>query len=108
MRKSENNRTKKGISILGVLVFGVVILLVLSYFNISIRAVVESPAGQENVNYVSRTGKNLWDNYLEKPVSYLWNDIWLNLFWKPFIYNMERIRDDKPTDLEESAPTVNL
>lgn len=101
MRK--NFGAQKGISILGVLVLGALLLLVLSYFNISIKAVVESPTGQENVNYVTRGIQNFWKNYLEKPVSYLWNDVWKNIFWKSFVSNMERIRNGQPTDFDKAG-----
>lgn len=83
MKKFGNK--KGGISILGVLVLGIIIVLVLSYFHISIKAIVESPAGQENINYVGGGAKSLWNDYLAKPASYLWNDVWLPVFWRPFI-----------------------
>ena len=106
MRKSDNKQI--GISILGILFLTVVIILVLSYFNISIKTVVESPTGQENINYVGGGTRNLWTTYLAEPASYLWNDIWVNIFWKSFISNMERIRDGEPTDFENAAPKYNL
>jgi hypothetical protein len=81
---------------------------VLSYFHISIKAVVESPTGQENINYVRVTSKNLWNDYLAQPASYLWNDVWINIFWKGFISNMERIRDGKPTDLDKAANNLKI
>lgn len=108
-----NNSMKKnilqnrGISILGFLVLGFILVLVLSYYNISIRSVVESPTGQDNINYVQDTSKSVWDKYLKSPVSYLWNDVWINLFWKSFISNLERIRDGQPTDLDLAAPRLN-
>lgn len=103
----QNNKLKKGISIIGILFLGFIIILVLSYFKISVRSVVESPAGQDNINYVGGGTKNLWDEYLKKPASYIWNDVFINIFWASFISNMERIRDGKPTDYELAAPSVN-
>lgn len=104
------NKTRKngGISILGILFLTVILILVLSYFNISLKAVVENPNTQNNINYVGGTGKSLWNDYLKKPVSYLWNDVFVKIFWASFISNMERIRDGQPTDFEKMAPTVNL
>ena len=104
----KNFNKKGGISILGVLVLGVVIILVLSYFHVSIKAVVESPAGQENINYVGGGAKSLWTAYLAEPVSYLWNDVWINIFWKGFISNMERIRDGKPTDFDNASNNLKV
>lgn len=104
--KNLNNK-KRGISIIGILLLGFVLILVLSYFKINIKSVVESPEAQENINYVGGGTRNLWNDYLKKPVSYLWNDIFIDIFWKSFVNNMERIRDGKPTDYELSAPVFN-
>ena len=69
---------------------------------------MESPTGQENINYVGGGTKNLWTTYLEQPVAYLWNDVWVNIFWKGFISNMERIRDGKPTDFDNAANNLKI
>jgi len=102
------NGKQKGISILGILFFGFILILVLSYFNISIKAVVESPSGQENINYIGGEAKSFWTKYLAEPASYLWNDVWINIFWKGFISNMERIRDGKPTDFDKAAENLEI
>lgn len=103
-----NIKKQRGISILGILFFGFIIILILSYFNISLRRVVESPTGQENINYVTGTSKNFWEKYLKEPAHYLWKDVWIDIFWKGFISNMERIRDGKPTDLDQAVPGINF
>ena len=92
---------------MGVLLFGVVIILVLSYFDISIKAVVESPAGQENIEYITGGSKSLWTEYLEEPATRLWNG-WLNLFWRPFIDNMGRIKNGLPTDFDNAAENLQI
>ncbi|MFA6585715.1 MAG: hypothetical protein WCS86_00960 [Candidatus Paceibacterota bacterium] len=107
MKKFISCDKKKGISIIGILLLGVVLIFVLSYFKISVRSVVESPEAQDNITYVGGGTRNLWNDYLQKPASYLWNDVFVNIFWKSFINNMERIRDGKPTDYESAAPTFN-
>jgi hypothetical protein len=104
----KNSKKQNGISILGVLVFGVIIILVLSYFNVSIKSVVDSPTGQENVNYVKTTGQIIWDKYLAEPAHYLWQDVWVNIFWNGFISNMEKIRDGKPTDIDNAANNLKI
>jgi hypothetical protein len=106
MEKLTNKQ--KGMSILGILVLAVVIILVLSYFGISIKSVVESPTGQENINYVGGASKSLWTTYLAEPAAYLWNDVWIKIFWKGFISNMERIRDNKPTDFDSAANNLKI
>jgi len=101
------NETRRGISIIGVLLLGFILILVLSYFKISVRSVVESPEAQENIEYIGGGTRNLWNDYLKEPASYLWNDIFINIFWESFVNNMERIRDGKPTDYELAAPSVD-
>jgi len=100
--------TQRGLSILGIIILGVIIILVLSFFRISIKSVVESPAGQENINYVQGGTKSLWTTYLAEPAAYLWNDVWINIFWKSFISNMERIRNGKPTDFDNAANNLKI
>ena len=97
-----------GISILGLLILGIIAVLILSYYKISIKEVVESPTGQSNINYVTDNTKTFWDKYLKDPATYLWNDIFIKIFWASFINNMERIRDGKPTDYEKFAPVIPL
>jgi len=104
----KKNKNQKGISLIGILILGFILILVLSYFKISIKSVVESPEAQENIQYVSGTSKNLWDEYLKEPVTYLWEDVFKDIFWASFINNMERIRDGQPTTLEESMTTVDF
>ena len=59
-------------SILGVIVFAVIVIMVLSYFKISIKSLVESPSGQENINFVREGVVNFWDDYLKGPVENFW------------------------------------
>lgn len=105
---SKINKTKGGISILGILILCFIGILVLSYFKISIKSVVESPEAQDNISYVGGGTRNLWNDYLKEPAEYVWNDIFVNIFWKSFVNNMERIRDGQPTDYENAAPSFNL
>ena len=99
---------KGGISILGILLLCVIAVLILSFSNTNIRSTVESPQSQDNLHYVGGGVRNLWNDYLKKPADYLWNEIWVKIFWASFVSNMEDIRDKKPTDFEKNAPTYNL
>ncbi len=97
-----------GISILGMLILTVFIIITLSYFKIDIRSSIENEQTKSNFSYVGGAAKNVWDKYLQKPTTYIWNNIVINLFWKSFISNMERIRDGKSTDFELMAPNMTL
>jgi hypothetical protein len=106
MIKNENK--KRGVvSILEMMIIAIIIIFALSYFNISIKSVVESPTAQDNINYVGGASKTLWQKYLKDPAYYLWHDVWVNIFWQGFILNMERIRDGQPTDTQNFAPTFD-
>jgi hypothetical protein len=59
----KNFNKTKGMSIIGAIIFGLIIVLLLSYFNISIKGIVESPTGQENITYVREAINNFWNNY---------------------------------------------
>jgi len=104
----KNLNTNRGISLLKIIILVFVAILILGYFGISLRKTVESPTTQDNLHYVGGGTKSVWDRYLKDPVHYIWQDVWVNIFWRSFISNMERIRDGKPTDFEKAAPTPNF
>lgn len=103
----KNNKTNRGMSIIGVLLLGLIIILALSYFGVNVKGIVESPAAQDNLHYVGGIVQNFWNKYLRDPAVFLWKDVWLEIFWKPFLSNMGKIRNSEPTDLQRSSPTVN-
>jgi hypothetical protein len=106
INSNKKNKNNIGLSILGLVVVLAIGLLVLSYFKISVRSVVESPTGQDNIGYVKGTSQSVWQRYLAKPAHYLWQDVWIDIFWKSFILNMQRIRDGEPTDITNAAPIL--
>ncbi len=107
--RMKNLRNKnKGLSVIGILLLIAVAILVLSYFNISIKGVVESPTGKENIHYVKGTTQTFWNKYIAGPAHYLWQDVWVNIFWRSFINNMERIRDGKPTDIDNAGKNLGV
>ncbi|MFA5750711.1 MAG: hypothetical protein WCX79_04500 [Candidatus Paceibacterota bacterium] len=101
-----NLKSLSGFSIIKILIWGIIIILVLSYFKINIRGVVESPEAQENIEYVKEGGKTIWEEYLQEPAKYIWNNIFIELLWNAFVENLERVRDGKPTEIEEAAPIL--
>jgi len=108
MKNFYKTKKKGGISLIGILVLGFILILVLSYYKISIKSVIESPEAQSNIQYVGGKSRNLWDDYLKKPANYFWNKVVVDLLWKSFSNNMERIRDGKSTDLENTVSNINI
>jgi len=102
--KNLNNK-KGGISILGILFLGFILIIVLSYFNVNIKAIVESPKAKENFGYVGSAGRSLWNDYLKKPFSNVVGSDTVQYFWNSFLKNMKNIQDGKPTDFQKVAPT---
>ena len=62
----------------------VIALLILSYFGYNLRSIATSPTAQDNFSYVGEVVSNVWNNWLETPVTYLWN-IFVNYIWTPAI-----------------------
>ena len=104
----KNFSKRAGISILGLLVLGFIAILVLSYFGVNIKSVVNSPTGQENLNYVGGGAETVWTKYFAGPAEYLWKDVWVNIFWQSFIDNMKRIRDGQPTNIDNAANNLKV
>ena len=75
-----------GISILSVLILGIIVILVLGYFHIGLKVVVENGDAQGKIHYhyldLGKVGENLWNNYLKQPASRLWNEVFVNFFGK--------------------------
>lgn len=76
-------QTNKGL--IRTIVIVVIALLVLSYFGFNLRELVDSPNTQENFDTAVSFIVDIWNNYLKKPVLYVWNDIFLKLIWNPAI-----------------------
>ena len=86
----------------------IALILILSFLGIDIQSVVESPQAQKNIAYVVDLGKLVWNKYLEQPILYFWQNIFIDLLWESFVVNMEHIKQGEPTDLQSMAPFVPI
>ena len=102
------NRQPRNKGFLKIILIVMIAIFVLGYFNIDLKKEVEKPINQQNAAYVQDVSETVWTKYLEKPVKYFWNNIFINLLWKTFVSNFERMRDGKPTDFELNAPYINM
>ncbi|MCX6712610.1 MAG: hypothetical protein NTY66_00165 [Candidatus Vogelbacteria bacterium] len=64
----------------------IVVILILSYFGVNLRGIVNSPAGQDNMSFVRETGLkiwhfclDIWNQYLRGPVTQVWQFIRISL-----------------------------
>ena len=100
------NRIPRNRGLIGWIVIIVVVLLILSYYGFSLRTLVQSPTTQDNFGYVATTSVSVWDKYLKQPANYLWNDVFINLIWDPGIRNLKDMKNNQPTDIQSSSPTL--
>ena len=84
----------------------IVIILILGYFDISVRSIVEKESVRDNFSYVWNHLKSFWYKYLAGPADYFWNDFVVDLLWESFIENLERIKGGQDTTLMEASPWV--
>lgn len=106
MKNLENK--KGGMSILGIIILAVLLILVLSFFNVSLKAVVESPKAQDNFSYVGSSGRSLWNDYLKKPIKDVLDYAGVKYIWSSFVSNMQQIQEGKPTDFQKLAPNADF
>jgi len=84
----------------------VIALLVLSYFGLNLRNIVNSPTGKDNFGYVKSLIVNTWNGYLKKPADYLYNKIFIPLIWEPAVENLTRIKNGQPDTIRSNSPIL--
>ncbi len=75
-------------------------IIVLSFFGYDLKAIIDSPLTQKNLNYTKSGVEYVWDGYLKGPLTYLYKNIFIGILWKAFIHNLGRIDAGAPTELE--------
>lgn len=85
-----------GLSLIGIAVLVVIAIIVISYFGIDVQSEVEAPQTQSNLSYVWNGVVHFWDRYLEGPILYFWNNIFIALLWNGFVHNMLQLGNGQP------------
>ena len=80
-----------------------ILIIVLSFFGYDLKAVIESPLAQKNLNYTKSGVEYVWDGYLKGPLTYLYKNIFIGVLWKAFIHNLGRIDAGAPSELENAG-----
>ncbi len=78
-----------------IIILIIVGLLILSYFGISLRSVINSPVTQDNISYTTTGTVSFWNAYLKQPATYLWNQVFINLIWDPAMESIKNIGHNK-------------
>lgn len=92
------NNSQRGI--IKLILILIIFILILSYFNIDLRGIIESPQTQQNISYAKELAINiwnawlkpLWDNYLSKPILYFWQNIFIEILWKSFTQGLSALQ----------------
>lgn len=82
----------------------IIAVIALGYFGFDLREIVNSPKVQDNLQYSWSIVTFVWFTYLSEPAKYIWNDVFIRLLWDNFIINMDRLKNNQATTLEEMAP----
>ncbi len=78
--------TKQGFGLIKIILSVVLIIVFISLLGINLEQdVVANPEVQTNFGYVVSWFSGIWENHLSSPIMYFWNDIFIDLFWEPFI-----------------------
>lgn len=88
------------------IILAIILLAILSFLGFNIRSFIESDIVQNNFGYVWNAVKYGWDNFLARPAEYLWNDVFVDLIWEPFISAMKKIKAGKSPDMIENTSKV--
>lgn len=79
-------QSQTGFGLLRFLLGVVLIIVFISLLGYSVEQdVVQNEAVQSNFSYVISWLGGLWDNHLASPILYVWNDIFIDLLWQPFV-----------------------
>lgn len=77
-----------------------VAIIVLSFFGYDLKKIVEAPTTQGNLSYVWGGVTYVWENWLEQPIKFAWEKIFIGILWNAFVHNLERIDSGAPTELQ--------
>jgi len=75
----DKKRKRGSASIIGLLIFAIIIVLILNFLNINIKTVM-SNSSEQNSAYFNNISQNLWSDYLGKPITSLWNNFLSGIF----------------------------
>ncbi len=81
-------------------------ILILSYLSFDLQTFIESPQTQSNLGYVWSGVIYVWDQWLETPLTYFWNDIFIDLLWNSFIGNLQSIQGGGVNSLQDLGGSV--
>lgn len=82
----------------------IIALLVISYLGINLRQLATSPTTESNFSYVWNGTVYIWDNYLETPVTNIY-DFFIKYIWDPALSDIEKISSGQTPASGQSSNT---
>ncbi len=64
---------------------------IISYFGLDLKSIFESETARQNYAWLWNWAVYLWENFLDTPVLWVWNNVVINVFWKIFKLGLENI-----------------
>jgi hypothetical protein len=90
----------------------IIAILILSYFGISLRSIINSPTGQENLSFTKQIvwdvwtfAVKIWNQYLKKPATFVF-DKFVDLIWTPMIDNLTKMNKGEPVNYQTNTPKL--
>jgi hypothetical protein len=99
----QTSREKKDMSggFIKIILLVIIGFVILGYFGINVKDIFASPVVKENLSYALDLAKELWTNWLHKPIMWVWDHI-LAFLWELFWNGLEGLRNnDGPQTLIE-------
>lgn len=101
-----NNKTKGSLKWIIIIVVG--IILASYFFDFSVKDAVEDEQTQSNFNYIKIEVSDFYNEHLKKHVDYIWKDIFVDLIWKSFVGDLEKMKAGETPDAFKAGPRVNI
>ncbi len=80
-----------------------IVIIVISFFGYDLQQIIEAPTTHNNLSYVWGGVTYVWNHFLERPLAYLWNKVFVGILWQAFVHNLGRIDSGAPTELQDAG-----
>jgi amino acid permease len=86
----------------------IIVLVVFGLLGISVRDdIVENEQVGENVSYVWQITVAVYDNYIKEPLTWFWEEVFVDLIWGAFVGTMNALKDGEDIPATQYAPAPN-
>lgn len=71
----------------------VIALIIVGYFGLDVQEILASPVVQKNLTYAWDLAKNVWNNYLSNPATWVWEHV-VGVLWDLFLQGVGNLSDN--------------